>query len=136
MSAATSSATISVVRIVPVTAGSLKAFVDVELQFGDEIIQQKGFKVMDGANGLWVGLPSQPSKKLNAQGKPDYFDTIAFSTSLEFAIKDAILAAFESNTVVKSLIPPKQKGKKTELAPRQSNFSSPQSSGSEEDIPF
>lgn len=128
--------TVNVVRIKTLSSGSLKAFADVELQIGSDVIQLKSFKVMDGSKGLWVATPSQPGKTVNPKtNKIDYFPTMEFSQSLEFAIKDAVLAAYESGTTCKSQIPSRSKGNKpANEGHTNNNLSS--SSSNEEDIPF
>jgi stage V sporulation protein G len=65
----------------------LKAFVD--LSIGDSLIV-KGFKVVEGENGLFVGMPSQPGK----DGK--WYDA-AFPTSKEKRqeISELILSAYK-----------------------------------------
>lgn len=65
----------------------LKAFAD--LSIGDSFIV-KGFKVMEGENGLFVGMPSQPGK----DGK--WYDA-AFPTTKEKRqeISELILSAYK-----------------------------------------
>ena len=53
-------------RMKRVTMGTLRAFFDLELDIGITI---KGFKLMEGINGLFVSMPSQ-------QKDGEYYDTI------------------------------------------------------------
>ena len=52
-------------RMKRVTMGKLRAFFDLELDIGITI---KGFKLMEGINGLFVSMPSQ-------QKDGEYYDT-------------------------------------------------------------
>ena len=65
----------------------LKAFVD--LSIGDSLIV-KGFKVVEGEKGLFVGMPSQP-------GKDGKWYEAAFPTSKEKRqeISELILSAYK-----------------------------------------
>jgi len=134
MSNAVSNYAVSVVRINrSKKPGTFKAHVDVEVNFGNDVVQLKNFKVMDGENGLWAAAPSNPGKPNAETGKITYFNTLEFSQSLEYAIKDAIVSAYESDTVSKSLIPPK--AKKTVLA-APTRIYVETSNNDSEDIPF
>ena len=134
MSNVVSNYAVSVVRINrSPKPGTFKAHVDVEVNFGNDVVQLKNFKVMEGENGLWAAAPSNPGKPNAETGKVTYFDTLGFSQSLEYAIKDAIVKAYEENNVVKSLIPPKVKKTTTGAPTRQVSV---QSHSSDEDIPF
>lgn len=134
MSNAVSNYAVSVVRINRTKgSGTLKAYADVEVNFGNDVVQLKGFKVMDGENGLWAAPPSNPGKPNAETGKISYFSTLEFSQSLEYAIKDAIVSAFESDKVSKSLIPPKVK-KTIIAAPTRTHVES--NNNDQEDIPF
>ena len=53
--------------------GKLKAFFDLRTEEGIVI---KGFKVVEGVNGLFVGLPSQKDKENDENGQPVYRDTV------------------------------------------------------------
>jgi DNA-binding cell septation regulator SpoVG len=56
--------------------GSLKAFFDVETSEGITI---KGFKVADGKNGLFVGVPSEQDRN----DKTKYWDRVLMSKELK-----------------------------------------------------
>lgn len=45
----------------------------------DELIELDGFKVFEGAKGLFVAVPSTLSKKTGEDGKPIYYDNIKFT---------------------------------------------------------
>ena len=65
----------------------LKAFVD--LAIGDSLVV-KGFKVVEGQEGLFVGMPSQP-------GKDGKWYEVAFPTTKEKRkeISEVILSAYK-----------------------------------------
>jgi DNA-binding cell septation regulator SpoVG len=44
----------------------------------DEVIELGGFKIFEGAKGLFVAVPSTLSKKTTEDGKPIYDDNIRF----------------------------------------------------------
>lgn len=67
--------------------GSLKAFVDVAI--GDSFIV-KGFRVVDGKNGLFVSMPRQQGKN----GK--WFDTVSpISDTAKHEIGRVVLEAYQ-----------------------------------------
>ena len=53
------------------TWGKVRAFFDLDTAEGFTI---KGFKIIEGINGLFVSMPSQ--KGSNAQGEDEWYDTI------------------------------------------------------------
>ena len=79
---------IEVVRIHRLdNGGSLKAFAD--LQFDDAFVV-KGFKVVEGKEGLFVGMPSE----LNKNGK--WFSTFEpLTDEIKKEIEDALVQAYE-----------------------------------------
>lgn len=68
--------------------GPTKAMVDVAV---NEELLIKGFKVVSGKNGLFVGLPSQPGKN----GKW-YSTLMLLKPEIKQEIEDCVLAAYES----------------------------------------
>ena len=69
--------------------GKLRAFFDVRTDEGFVI---KGFKLVEGINGLFVGMPSQ-------KGKDDeYFDTIFAERDLRDDLTEVALEAYNSNS--------------------------------------
>lgn len=55
--------------------GKILAFADVELDGGITI---RGFRVIDGANGLFA---SAPSKSINVDGQTEYVKQVVFDTN-------------------------------------------------------
>ena len=51
--------------------GKVRAFFDIRTEDGFVV---KGFKIIEGINGLFVSMPSQKGK--NAQGEEEYFDSV------------------------------------------------------------
>jgi len=67
--------------------GSVKAFVD--LQFGEEFLVL-GFKVIDGKDGMFVGMPSQAGKN----GR--FYNTfLPLTDDIKQQITDLILGAYQ-----------------------------------------
>lgn len=68
--------------------GTLKAFADVAV---NEAVLIKGFRVVNGKNGLFVGMPQERSK----QGK--WFDTVTPLTKTAHAqLTGAIMDAYDA----------------------------------------
>lgn len=66
--------------------GTLKAFADVVI---DDTLLLKGFRVVDGKNGLFVGMPQERSK----QGK--WFETvIPLTKTAHTQMTSAVLEAY------------------------------------------
>ncbi len=74
------------VKVKKFESGALKGFADVEFE---GVLTIKGFKIMDGKDGLWVGNPSQENKK---DGK--YYDTIFVDKGLKGEIEAEVLSSF------------------------------------------
>ena len=51
--------------------GKVRAFFDIRTEEG---LVVKGFKIMEGINGMFVSMPSQKGK--NQQGDDEWFDTV------------------------------------------------------------
>ncbi|HAH20134.1 MAG TPA: septation protein spoVG [Candidatus Omnitrophica bacterium] len=66
----------------------IKAYADVQVA-GEVII--KGLRVIDGKDGLFVGMPASKNKK---DGK--YYDTVVFLGDSKEILKDAVLAAYNA----------------------------------------
>jgi stage V sporulation protein G len=76
------------VSVKPYQSGALQAFVDIKL-FGHFVM--KGFKVMDGKNGLWVAMPDEKDDHTG-----DYEDVFFPITSdAREKIFDLVLDAYE-----------------------------------------
>lgn len=55
-----------------INAGAIKAFLDVTTEEG---ILLKGYRVVDGKNGLWVGWPQEKKVDKNT-GQTEYFSVV------------------------------------------------------------
>lgn len=76
---------VSKVWITKVDFGKMKAFADVEFSLidgGESAMTWKGFRLFDGDNGQWLGMPSQ---KVEKDGETNYFDIIKFTKDNEEA---------------------------------------------------
>ena len=85
-----STATLSIkaIKVYPIKEGNLKAYVDLSI---DDVIIIKGFKVMDGKNGLFVLMPSV---KNNTNER--YYETVACNnTEVKDDISNTVLAAYK-----------------------------------------
>ncbi len=67
--------------------GPIKAYCDIQLD-GDCII--KGFKVVEGKDGVFVGMPSEVGK--NGKWFPTF---MALNDGFKSRIEEAVLAAYE-----------------------------------------
>ena len=85
---ATATIEIKVVRVQKVKGNSrLKAYVDISV---NEFIILKGLKVIEGDNGLFVGLPSELNKSNNK-----YYETIRCTDNdVKEDISNTVLAAY------------------------------------------
>lgn len=69
-------------------ANNLKAFFDVETSEGITI---KGFKIADGKNGLFVGVPSDQDKN----DKAKYWDKVLMSKKVRDELTDLALKEYK-----------------------------------------
>jgi DNA-binding cell septation regulator SpoVG len=110
---------------------TVKAFANVDIFVnGIFITSIDGVKVLDngGEGGAWVGMPSSSYKDKN--GKLQYNDIVSLGQTTDYAVKDAVLAAFDDDSlIVKSQRPVRKAKGATAVV----NSSSP---SNEEDIPF
>ena len=65
------------------TWGKVRAFFDLDTSEGFTI---KGFKIIEGINGLFVSMPSQ--KGTNAQGDDEWYDTIFAGADIRNELND------------------------------------------------
>ena len=65
------------------TWGKVRAFFDLDTTEGFTI---KGFKIIEGINGLFVSMPSQ--KGSNAQGEDEWYDTIFAGADLRIELNE------------------------------------------------
>jgi DNA-binding cell septation regulator SpoVG len=70
-------------------SGNLKAFFDLETAEGMTI---KGFKIADGKNGLFVGVPSEQDKN----DKTKYWDRVIMSKELKTELSDLALKEYSN----------------------------------------
>ena len=83
-----------------VTVDKLRAFIDVE--FGGALVV-KGFKIIDGKNGLFVGAPSRKLK--GKDGEPDTWNDVVYFTkesNVGAGIHEQILAHYKENVVAQN----------------------------------
>ena len=85
---ATATLSIKAVNVKVMKEGNLKAYVDICI---DDAITIKGFKVMDGKNGLFV---SMPSIKNNTSER--YYETVSCNkTDVKDDLSNTVLAAYK-----------------------------------------
>ena len=85
-----STATLSIkaIKVYPIKEGNLKAYVDISI---DDAIIVKGFKVMDGKNGLFVAMPSVQNKR-----DEKYYETVSCNnTEVKDDLSNTVLAAYK-----------------------------------------
>lgn len=78
---------------------SMKAFATVII---DGLVEINGFRVIEGARGLFVACPSKPSNTPGPDGKPQYFDDVRFTDADEKGfsatkdqLQEVVLRAYE-----------------------------------------
>ena len=67
--------------------GKLRAFFDLRTNEG---IVVKGFKIVEGINGMFVGMPSQKGKE------EEYFDTVFMDQGLREELSQVALEAYNN----------------------------------------
>tara|TARA_Y100001936_G_C15861143_1_gene552526 strand:- start:57 stop:434 length:378 start_codon:yes stop_codon:yes gene_type:complete len=72
--------------------GKVRAFFDIRTQEG---LVVKGFKIMEGINGLFVSMPSQKGK--NQQGEDEWFDTVWVEKELRDQLNQLALDAYNGD---------------------------------------
>ena len=85
-----STATLSIkaIKVYPIKEGNLKTYVDISI---DDAIIIKGFKVMDGKNGLFVAMPSVQNKR-----DEKYYETVSCNnTDVKDDLSNTVLAAYK-----------------------------------------
>lgn len=83
--------------------GSLRAFATLVI---DELIELQGLRVVEGAKGLFVAMPSTKSNKKDEEGKDIWYDNIRFqdwddeakSSATRQLIGEIVLAAYNKQT--------------------------------------
>ena len=71
--------------------GKVRAFFDIRTEDGFVV---KGFKIMEGINGLFVSMPSQKGK--NSQGDDEWFDTVWVEKELRDQLNQTALNEYGS----------------------------------------
>ena len=71
--------------------GKVRAFFDIRTEEG---LVVKGFKIMEGINGLFVSMPSQKGK--NQQGEDEWFDTVWIEKELRDQLNQIALNEYGS----------------------------------------
>ena len=71
--------------------GKVRAFFDIRTEEG---LVVKGFKIMEGINGLFVSMPSQKGK--NQQGEDEWFDTVWIEKELRDQLNQTALNEYGS----------------------------------------
>ena len=85
--------------------GSLKALATI--QFAD--LEIRGFKIIETADGPWVGMPS---REVVRDGRKDYFDIVRFSDDeAKKAFHAKVLEEYRKATSEPEPIPAKKAGK-------------------------
>ena len=69
--------------------GKIRAFFDLRTQEG---IVMKGFKLVEGINGMFVGMPSQKGKD------EEYFDTIFMDRDLRDELNQVAVDSYENDS--------------------------------------
>ena len=77
--------------------GKIRAFFDVETDEGFTI---KGFKLIDGINGFFVGCPSEKNKS-----DDEYYDTVWLEKELKEELRDMAKEAYEKEVPIKQDFP-------------------------------
>ena len=76
--------------------GKIKAFFDLQTEDGFTI---KGFKLVEGTNGLFVGFPSQKGSD------EEYHDTVWAEKEVKAMVTDIALKEYESSTEQEQELP-------------------------------
>ena len=71
--------------------GKVRAFFDIRTEDGFVV---KGFKIMEGINGLFVSMPSQKGK--NSEGDDEWFDTVWVERELRDQLNQTALNEYGS----------------------------------------
>ena len=113
--------------------GKVRAFFDIRTQEG---LVVKGFKIMEGINGLFVSMPSQKGK--NQQGEDEWFDTVWVEKELRDQLNQLALDAYSGdfNETLSSPVPQQQAPDVSESEPATVNNVETASPTSDDEIPF
>jgi len=114
--------------------GKARAFFDIRTQEG---LVVKGFKIMEGINGLFVSMPSQKGK--NQQGEDEWFDTVWVEKELRDQLNQLALNAYSGDfneTVASPQQPAREESSNNSTVSAETNNNEPVVSSSEDEIPF
>lgn len=114
--------------------GKARAFFDIRTQEG---LVVKGFKIMEGINGLFVSMPSQKGK--NQQGEDEWFDTVWVEKELRDQLNQLALNAYSgdfNDTMSSPPQPPKEESSSSGAVPAEASSNEPVVSNNEDEIPF
>jgi len=114
--------------------GKVRAFFDIRTQEG---LVVKGFKIMEGINGLFVSMPSQKGK--NQQGEDEWFDTVWVEKELRDQLNQLALDAYSGDFSETLSSPAPQENKAPDVnepEPATVNKTDTVSSTSDDEIPF
>lgn len=114
--------------------GKARAFFDIRTQEG---LVVKGFKIMEGINGLFVSMPSQKGK--NQQGEDEWFDTVWVEKELRDQLNQLALNAYSGdfNDTMSSLPQStKEESSSSGAVPAEASSNEPVVSNNEDEIPF
>jgi stage V sporulation protein G len=113
--------------------GKARAFFDIRTQEG---LVVKGFKIMEGINGLFVSMPSQKGK--NQQGEDEWFDTVWIEKELRDQLNQLALNAYSGdfNDTMSSPPQPAKQEMPSSSSSSETSSNEPVVSSSEDEIPF
>ena len=113
--------------------GKVRAFFDIRTEDGFVV---KGFKIIEGINGLFVSMPSQKGK--NAQGEEEYFDSVWVEKELRDQLNQTAINEYGSQNASFSA-PPAEPMSAPETVPASQDSTentNKSTSFSEDEIPF
>ena len=114
--------------------GKARAFFDIRTQEG---LVVKGFKIMEGINGLFVSMPSQKGK--NQQGEDEWFDTVWVEKELRDQLNQLALNAYSgdfNDTMSSPPQPTKEESSSSGAVSAEASSNEPAVSNNEDEIPF
>ena len=118
--------------------GKVRAFFDIRTEEG---LVVKGFKIMEGINGMFVSMPSQKGK--NPQGDDEWFDTVWAEKELRDELNQLALNEYGSqyDQTLSNDQPPaasssSQTAEQTAGSMSSENVEGNSQSFSDDDIPF
>lgn len=110
--------------------GKARAFFDIRTQEG---LVVKGFKIMEGINGLFVSMPSQKGK--NQQGEDEWYDTVWAEKETRDQLNQLALDAYEGDFNSGMSETPQNQEEEPEVVTSPAENETPMTAGDDE-IPF